>query len=55
MVTKFEDRLSVKVAESSKRSDPIAAISDCPDKLIEVSTVMILICGLLGILVWCPI
>ena len=52
LVSKFEDRLTVEVAESSKRSDPVATFGDCADKLIEVSCNL---SGLLGVTVYCPI
>ena len=36
-VSKFDDKLTSEVTESSRRSDPIVAISDCVEKLIEVT------------------
>ncbi|GMN52477.1 hypothetical protein TIFTF001_021615 [Ficus carica] len=35
IVAKFDDKLTSEVAESSRRSDPIVAIGDCAQKLIE--------------------
>ncbi|GMN21214.1 hypothetical protein TIFTF001_047250 [Ficus carica] len=35
LVFKFGEKLTLEVAGSSKRSDPVAAFSDCADKLIE--------------------
>ncbi|GMN32081.1 hypothetical protein TIFTF001_048160 [Ficus carica] len=37
LVFKFGEKLTLEVAGSSKRSDPVAAFSDCADKLIELS------------------
>ena len=37
LISKFADRLTVEVAESSKHSNPIEAFGNCADKLIEVS------------------
>ena len=36
-VTKFNDRLTSDVAESSQRSDPIEGSNDLVDKLVEVN------------------
>ncbi|GMN61761.1 hypothetical protein TIFTF001_030846 [Ficus carica] len=53
LVAKFGDQLSVEVAESSKRSNPIVAISDSTSKLIEVSMVMVFVSGFIEIVVRC--
>lgn len=37
LVSKFDDKVTVEVAESTNHSDPIDALSDYADKLIEVS------------------
>ena len=36
LVSKFDNKLTSEVAESSRRSNPIVAIDDCAEKLIEV-------------------
>ena len=38
LVSKFGDKLTLEVVESSRRSDPIDAIGDYAKKLIEVSS-----------------
>ena len=52
LVSKFWEKLTLKVAESSKRPDPIATFGDCTDKMIEVSCNLF---GLLGLTVYCLI
>ena len=37
LISKFADRLTVKVAESSKHSNPVEAFGNCANKLIELS------------------
>ncbi|GMN66605.1 hypothetical protein TIFTF001_035669 [Ficus carica] len=41
LVTKFEERLSVEIAESSKRSDPVQAANDGVNKQIEALCIML--------------
>ncbi|GMN51469.1 hypothetical protein TIFTF001_020610 [Ficus carica] len=41
LVTKFEERLSVELAESSKRSDPVQAANDGVNKQIEALCIML--------------
>ena len=51
LVSKFYDKLSVGVAKSSRRTDPIAAIDECVEKLIDVSCCC---CEFSGMLVCSP-
>ncbi|GMN52406.1 hypothetical protein TIFTF001_021536 [Ficus carica] len=41
LVAKFEERLTVELAESSKRSDPVQAANDGVDKQIEALCIML--------------
>ncbi|GMN60138.1 hypothetical protein TIFTF001_029205 [Ficus carica] len=41
LVVKFEERLSVEIAESSKRSDPVQAANDGVNKQIEALCIML--------------
>ncbi|GMN19424.1 hypothetical protein TIFTF001_042873 [Ficus carica] len=41
LVTKFEERLTVELAESSKRSDPVQAANDGVNKQIETLCIML--------------
>ncbi|GMN18886.1 hypothetical protein TIFTF001_045094 [Ficus carica] len=41
LVTKFEERLSVEIVESSKRSDPVQAANDGVNKQIEALCIML--------------